>query len=277
MKHIWLIIAGLIIGLNMDAQTIIKDKEYVSGKWKKSKSPYIIEGEAKIAESKTLKIKPGVVVKFKTGDGRDYPNTNVGFLRVNGTLIAEGTAENMIKFTREGEYGNWGVVQFDSKSKNSLMKYCKLEYAKFIRSIVPDDNATGAVSVYKGYAEITNCLFVNGWVGINCKKGAYPLVKNNTIVGNQYGLECNSGSNPEVVNCILWNNEITFYNNSGSQPKLSYSLIEENPAKYGLADDGTNIIGRDPMFVSESSGNYKLKSDSPCKGKGKGGSNMGAF
>ena len=79
MKHILLIIAGLVICLSMDAQTIIKDKEYVSGKWKKSKSPYIIEGEAKIAEGKTLKIKPGVVVKFRTGDGRDYPDSDVGF------------------------------------------------------------------------------------------------------------------------------------------------------------------------------------------------------
>jgi len=277
MKHIWLIITGLFIGLSLNAQTIIKDKEYVSGKWKKSKSPYIIKGEAIIAEGKTLKIKPGVVVKFKTGDGRDYPDTDVGFLRVKGTLIAEGTTENMIKFTREGEFGNWGVVQFDSKSKNSLMKYCKLEYAMYIKTIVPGDNATGAVSVYKGYAEISNCLIVNGWVAINCKKGANPLVKNNTIAGNQYGLECNSGSNPEVLNCILWNNKNTFFNNGESQPTLSYSLIRENPAKYLLSDDGTNIVGRDPLFMSESSGNYKLKSDSPCKGKGKGGSNIGVF
>lgn len=277
MKYIWLIIAGLIIGLSIDAQTIIKDKEYVSGKWKKSKSPYIIEGEAKIAEGKTLKIKPGVVVKFRTGDKRDYPKTNVGFLRVNGTLIAEGSADDMIKFTREGQYGNWGVIQFDSKSKNSLMKYCKIEYAKFIRTIVPGDNATGAISVYKGYAEISNCVIINAWAGVNCKKGAYPLIKNNIIANNSYGLECNTGSKPEVVNCILWNNKTTFFNNGESQPTLSHSLIGENPAKYGLADDGTNIIDRNPKFISESSGNYKLKSDSPCKGKGKGGSNMGAF
>ncbi len=37
------------------------------------------------------------------------------------------------------------------------------------------------------------------------------------------------------------------------------------------------MIGRNPMFISESSGDYKLKSNSPCKGKGKGGANMGAF
>ena len=277
MKNIWLIAAGLVIGLSVNAQTIIKDKEYVSGKWKKSKSPYIIEGEAKIAEGKTLKIKAGVIVKFRTGDKRDYPKTNVGFLRVNGTLIAEGTADNMIKFTREGQYGNWGVVQFDSKSKGSVMKYCQLEYGKFIRSIVQGDNAPGAISVYKGYAEITNCLITNGWTGINCKKGAYPLIKNNTITGNEYGIECNSGSKPKVLNCIIWNNKTTFWNNGESEPKISHTLIEENPAKYGISDDGTNIIGRDPMFVSESSGDYTLKSNSPCKGKAKGGLNIGAF
>ncbi|RLD73484.1 MAG: hypothetical protein DRJ07_20765 [Bacteroidetes bacterium] len=277
MKHIWLIIAGLIIGLSVDAQTIIKDKDNVSGIWKKSKSPYIIKGEAIVPEGKTLEIKPGVVVKFKTGEGRDYPKTTVGFLRVKGTLIAEGKEKKMITFTRDGSSGNWGVIQIHSESKNSIILYCKFEYAKFIRNIVSSDNATGALSLYDSYAEITNCIFVNGWVGINCKKGAYPLVKNNTIAGNQYGLECNTGSKPEVLNCILWNNKTTFFNNGESLPTLSNSLIGENPAKYGLEDNGTNLIGRNPKFKSEQKGDYNLKSDSPCIGKGKDGSNMGAF
>ena len=147
----------------------------------------------------------------------------------------------------------------------------------YVRSIIPGDNATGAVSLYESYAEITNCLFLNGWVGVNCKGGAYPLVKNNTITGNQFGLECNSGSSPVVINCILWNNKKTFYNNGGSQPKLSYSLIEENPAKYGLEDNGTNLIGRNPKFKSEQKADFRLKPDSPCNGKGKGGSDIGAL
>ncbi len=277
MKHILLIITGLIISLSVNAQTVIKDKEKVSGVWKKSKSPYIIKGEAIVAEGTTLEVKPGVVIKFKTGDGRDYPKTTVGFLRVNGTIIAEGKAKKMITFTRDGDDGNWGVVQIHSKSKNSIFKYCKFEYSMYIRTIIPEDNATGAISVYDSYAEITNCIFTKGWVSINCKNGAYPLVKNSTIVGNQYGLECNTGSNPEVLNCILWNNKTTFFNNGESKPKLSYSLIGENPAKYGISDDGTNVIGKDPKFESESDGNFKLKSDSPCKEKGKGGANIGAF
>lgn len=277
MKQIYLVIASLLIALSVNAQTVIKDSENVSGVWKKSKSPYIIKGEAIVPEGETLTIKPGVVIKFRTGDERDYPKTTVGFLRVNGTLVAEGKKKKMILFTRDGSDGQWGVVQIHTKSKNSIFKYCKIEYAKFVRSIIPGDNATGAISVYDSYAEIINCTLVNGWVGVNCKNGAYPLVKNSTIVGNQYGLECNSASKPEVLNCILWKNNTTFYNNGKSTPKLSYSLIGENPAKYGISDNGTNVIGRNPMFISEGSDNFKLKPDSPCKGKGKDGVNIGAF
>lgn len=278
MKHILLIAVGLMIGISINAQTIIKDKDYVSGVWKKSKSPYIIKGEAIIAEGKTLKIKPGVTVMFKTGKKRDYPNTDVGFLRVKGTLIAEGSKKKMITFTREGEYGNWGLIQIDSKSKANKLRLCKIEHAMFVRTIVENDNATGAISVYGSYAEISNCIIVDGWAGINCKNEANPLVKNNVITNNQYGIECNSNSSPTVLNCIIWKNQrAAFYINNESQPKISYSLIDENPAKYGVPDDGTNLIGTDPMFTSEATGDYSLKKDSPCKGKGGGGIDIGVF
>jgi len=277
MKHILLIAIGLLFGLSVNAQTIINDKDYVSGVWKKSKSPYIIRGEAIIAEGKSLKIKPGVMVKFKTGDERDYPGSDVGFLRVKGTLIAEGNENKMIIFTREGEFGNWGVIQIDSRSKDSKLRYCKIEHSMFIRTIVADDNATGAVSVYNSYIEISNCLFVNGWVGVNCKKNADPLMKNNIFANNQYGLECNSASSPTLLNCIIWNNKTALYVNGESKPMMSYSLINENPAKYGVADDGTNLIGLDPKFSSEENGDYTLSSGSPCKGKGKNGVDIGAY
>ena len=225
-KYLSFLLIALIFGSNINAQTIIKDKEYVSGTWKKSGSPYIIEGEAVVAVGKTLKIKPGVIVQFKTGDGRDYPDTlEVGFLRVNGTLIAKGNAKKNILFTREGSYGYWGVIQIADKTHSSVLSYCKIEYSAFVKNIVRGDNATGAISAYKSNPEISNCLIIYGWVGINCKQGASPLIKNNTIVGNRYGIECNTESKPKISNSIIWNNKIVEIDRIG---KLLIFVLSNN-------------------------------------------------
>jgi len=279
-KEIYLFFILFFISANFFAQTIIKDKSYVVGTWKKSGSPYIIEGEAIVPIGKTLKIKPGVVVEFKTGDSREYSdgNSDIGFLRVLGTITAKGKANSLITFTRKGSMGNWGIVQVADKTNKSELTYCKIEYSHYIRGIVDGDNATGAISVYKCSPIISNCLIVNNfWVGINCKEGSNPKLTNNTIVGNKYGIECNTGSNPEVLNCILWKNETAFYINGDSSPKVSYSMIGENPAKYGLEDDGTNLINQNPLFSNELQGDYSLKSKSPCFKAGKGKVNIGAL
>lgn len=279
-KTYFLFFILLFFAGSLAAQTIINDKSYVSGTWKKSGSPYIVEGEAIVPIGKTLKIKPGVVVQFKTGENRDYSESSfdAGFLRVNGTLIAKGKAKKMILFTRKGMLGKWGVIQINDRTNESVLLYCKVEHSHYIRNIVEGDNATGAISVYKSSPEISNCVLVNNfWVGINCKENSTPLIKNNTIAGNKYGIECNTGSSPKVVNTIIWRNETAFYLNGGSTPKLSYSLVNENPAKYGLADDGTNLVGENPLFADEQNGDYKLKKNSPCKGKASDGGNIGAF
>ena len=278
-KYLSFLLIALIFGSNINAQTIIKDKEYVSGTWKKSGSPYIIEGEAVVAVGKTLKIKAGVIVQFKTGDGRDYPESafDVAFLRVNGTLIAKGKAKKNIVFTRKGSSGSWGVIQIADKTQNSIMSYCKVEYSGFIRTIVSNDNATGAISVYMSSPKISNCIITNSWAGINCKQGSSPLVKNNTIVSNKYGIECNTESSPKILNCIVWKNETAFYMNGGSVPSISYTLIDDNPAKYGIADDGTNLIGQNPLFKDYTRDDFTLKKNSPCKGKSNDKGNIGVF
>ncbi len=280
MNKLTLLIAALFIFQISNAQTIIKNREYVSGTWKKSGSPYIIEGEAIVEIGKTLKIKPGVVVKFKTGtDQRDYPASDfsIGFLRINGTLIAKGKKGSEITFTRKESYGNWGVIQIADKTNSSVLSYCKIEYSYYIRSIVSDDNATGAVSCYKSSPTISNCIITNSWSGINCKQNSAPTIKNNTITENEYGIECNTNSSPNIENTIIWNNSNSFFFNGESMPSFSHCLIQENPAKFGIADNGTNIIGSNPYFVDAPQGNFNLRKDSPAKGKAKDKGNIGAL
>jgi hypothetical protein len=262
-----------------NAQTVIKDKDYVSGTWKKSGSPYIIEGEAIVEYGMTLTIKPGVVVLFMTGENRDYTESSfdAGFLRVNGTLIAKGKKGSEILFSRQGSSGNWGVIQIADKTQNSILSFCKIEYSHYIRSIVKDDNATGAISCYKSNPTIEYCIITKSWSGINCKQSSNPQINHCNIVLNEYGLECNTASLPSILNSIIWKNTNALYVNGGSAPTFSYSLLQENPAKSGIEDNGTNLIGINPYFIDDSQGNFKLRKDSPCKKKAKDKSNMGVL
>ncbi|MCG9910715.1 MAG: right-handed parallel beta-helix repeat-containing protein [Flavobacteriales bacterium] len=261
-----------------NAQTVIRDKEKVSGVWSEKGAPYIIEGEAIVDFNSTLIIKPGTVITFKTGENRDYtsPDFDLGFLRVNGVINASGNKQKPIIFTRAGKNGYWGVVQIHSAQKGNILKHCKFEYGYYIRNIVNNDNATGVVSVYESAPEIVDCIMAkNGWTGINCKKGSSPLILNNTVVLNSYGIECNTESSPKIINNIVWGNESdNFYVNGGSIPLISYSLIGDLYFPEGAIDNGNNLMNLSPKFDNIS--NFRLQSDSPCVKAGKKKRNMGA-
>ncbi len=287
MKLTLLSIVALFCVTSICAQTSIVDKQEVFGTWTKGKSPYIIEGEAIIPEGKMLIIKPGVVVKFKTGEERDYSvegninrDFNLGFLRVNGTIKAEGSKKKMITFSRFGGTGFWGNIAIDSRSKDNVLKYCWFEASYYIRGVIvkTGDNATGAVSFNNSTGTVENCLFINnGWTAFNCKEGSNPLFKNNTLVGNEYAIECNTGSSPDIINTIIWTNTNTFYMNGESHPKISYSLIQGSSLVEDMKDNGNNIFGTAPEFKNPEANDYSLKKSSPAYKKGEGGANIGAL
>jgi hypothetical protein len=264
------------------AQTRIADKQEVFGKWSKSGSPYIIEGEAIVPYGKTLTVKPGTVIMFKTGEDRDYrlegelnSGFDVGFLRVRGKLIAKGKKGKMITFTKNGT-GNWGNVFFEESQGNEL-KFCKFEAAYYMRGITEFDNGTGAVSFWKSGGTVENCIFANnGWTAINCKKGSAPAIKNTTITMNTYGIESNSDSNPEIINSIIYGNETQFFINGGGSLRISYCLIQDSKLITSAVDLGKNIFRDNPQFKDEFKNDFSLKSTSPCKKAGKGGVDLGA-
>ncbi len=127
-----LVLALFIISLStLEARTYIRDGENVSGSWRKSKSPYIIKGEAIVPKGKTLTIEPGVEVQLKTGDVRSFDDDefDMGYLRVRGTIKAKGSATRPIKFTRWGSYGNWGAIYLINSKGYNTFKNCIFEHA----------------------------------------------------------------------------------------------------------------------------------------------------
>jgi hypothetical protein len=284
MKKIFFLISGLLLVCGLNSQTKIAHKQEISGTWTKSGSPYIIEGEAIIPEGATLIIKPGVLVQFKTGNEKEFyvnnrinPKFDRGFLRVNGKIIAQGKKKDFIKFMPFGS-GNWGNISVYSRNIDNLFEYCSFESSFYIISVVPEDNATGALTFNNAAGTVKNCLFAhNGWTAINCKNGSDPKIINTTIVANQYGIECNSYSKPVIENTIVWDNENSFYINGEAKPAISFSLFPSVNPNGEPIDAGNNLKGLMPEFVDANAKNYKLKKKSPALKKGRGGANIGAF
>jgi len=269
----------ILTTLWLNAQTKIVDKQEVYGTWRLSDSPFIVEGEAIVPTGKILTIEPGVVVKFKTGEERDYryddelnADFNVGFLRVNGKIIAKGTKKKHIRFIANGD-GNWGNI-FMENSQGNEFSYCLFTESYYMRSVTKSDNATGALTFINSNGNVSFCVFYNnGWTAINCKQESNPTFNNLTIVSNNYGFECNSNSKPIVNNIILWNNNTGFYINGDSEPVIYNSCIQDEYLPEGCIDKGKNLFAKDPAFIEIETGNLNLSKKSVCK-KNKIGANL---
>lgn len=107
-----------------------------SGEWSLLNSPYIVTGNVEVPENMTLRIAPGVVVKF----AGNYKMT------VYGTLEAIGKVGKRIVFTsiHDKEFGltdrptaivptkeDWGGLEFAPSSQNrSKLSYCIIRYSE---------------------------------------------------------------------------------------------------------------------------------------------------
>ena len=245
MKTIVLLLSILVIGNLVNGQTTIEDGEEVSGSWIVANSPYNILGEAIVPQGSTLTIEAGVEVKFKTGDIYNYENSNfdLGFLRVNGKLVAQGDETNTILFTRSEVDGNWGLIYFSETSDpTSIFEYCQFEYGKWIEQlIVEQDYFYGALSFYESSAVISNNVFSNNaGAGVACYSNSNCTISNNEFLSNSFGVSCEY-SIPNISDNTASNNtSYGFSAENCSEGIISNNIITENEAA-GIECDNSEI------------------------------------
>ena len=192
-----------------------------------------------IDKTATVTILPGTVVEFQ----------NNYYLRVRGSLIANGTAQDSIKFTARNHVLGWGGIRFDSVSYavQSQFSHCIFEYAyRKVETGVLYWDGGGAITIYN-YSNLAfkNCRFSdnkvdsatnNGSLYSSSNKGAaiYMMSTNSVLIEN-----CNFYRNYSsydggcihvwLGNCILNNNRfISNYARNGGALKLVYSFILAN-------------------------------------------------
>jgi len=215
----------LLIAMNCFGQTTITDNTNINGNWTVANSPYIIEGRAIVPNGQTLTIEPGVEIRLQSSTSPtpswfDYGSGNVGVIRVQGEIIANGTTTNPIIFTRNNT-GFWGTILIDENAANtSSISNCIIEYGKESRNvtgITSPVSFNGGISVFKSTVSINQNEFRNNNInGLYIREVTNSFdFSNNTFYDN--------GSNGSVIEQSTLNaiNNTYFNNSNGASGQVS--------------------------------------------------------
>jgi parallel beta-helix repeat protein len=159
--------------------------------WKKQGFPYVIDGEVYVQSTSgnTLTIEAGTVIKFTLNS-----DLYVGYSDA-GTLIAQGTSTDSIKFTTSAPSGNesagdWnGIYFYAGTGSGSIMNFCTVSYAGGYSA--PESGNITTDGPIAGRPTISNCKITNSaGYGIYITSGDTPTLTNNTFIGN-FGADTN--------------------------------------------------------------------------------------
>jgi hypothetical protein len=175
----WAILVGLV-GLSRvaGATTVAGGSLSLDTVWTAANSPYVLQGDLTVPSGKTLTIQPGVEVQLMQGDtlasGLDAGRTE---LTINGTLLAQGSAQSPIVFHYPGStaISLWYGVVAGATASSVVLTHVDIENA--LRGI--DNRAPGNV-----LALSSSLLSYNGWA-IWLQNGNITL-DSLLITGNQF-------------------------------------------------------------------------------------------
>ena len=130
-----------------------------------------------------------------------------------------------------------------------------------------------------------NVISDNGYRGITIKDGSDPEIDHNTVVNNAYdGIWIYLDANPVIHNNIVAKNgrygidTIGYYHGTDGRPTVSYNDVWGNErGSYNGIDPPATGICVDPLFADFENGDYRLQVNSPCRGAGDDGEDMGAY
>ena len=264
----YLFVLNLMLSVITFSQTIIPAGN-VSGLWKKSKSPYKINGDILVPDDSTLTIEPGVKIVFQ-----GY----YAFL-VQGTLIASGNKTDSISFTVQDTTGFsdtslysgcWKGIWFNNgytgafgkmdNNSPSALEYCSFQNVNAVKKTLSYLGQTGVIKVeYFDKISIRHCDFrncINSFQGcaITCENNSDILIENNTIHHNRtyhnYGIAgiYAISSSPTIKNNIISNNACNTYSSTAGiytsycRSKIIQNIICNNFGGALIFANSDNII-----------------------------------
>lgn len=145
--------------------------------WEPSGNPHIVKTDISVENNATLTIKPGCVVMFDPG-----VDFYCGYNGTAGAIVAEGTADSIIRFTSNiavPSPGDWQAIEIygDAMSTTSF-KYCTIEYGGSSENY-------GSFYVENFGIQILNCTISNSasYGIVTTENGYFKAFNNNVVTG----------------------------------------------------------------------------------------------
>lgn len=228
----------------------------VDATWDINGIPYVIgNGAFAVAGGVTLTIGPGVVVKFSN----NMPSTNSSLFEIDGTLLAQGTANAPITFTsfrddtvggdsnQDGAAtqpapGDWPGIYLNTTSGASRLDYVSVRYGGWTFAAGPNNynaniTARGTAAVID-HCEITRSLST--------------------------GFYADASATPTIQHCDFHDNtNFGLNNHHSSAPVLRFNTFRSHP-NYG-------VINSDPSVLLDASMNYWGSPTGPIHSSNPGG------
>ena len=162
--------------------------------WIPDNNPYSVVSNIFIEEGLTLTILPGTHIELGAVllNNENYVNgcyfmlvgeeSTAKMFWVNGRIIAEGTEQDSIVFTRDNNllYNHWGTIYFDDTSQKSSFSYCKFEYSSLI-CLSCTEEPKGALSGEISDLSIKNCTFKDNYQGMAVDDDSQMEIINNSF------------------------------------------------------------------------------------------------
>lgn len=165
------------------------DSDTIDGEvtWRAGDLPYVLKHSRTVSAGSTLTVEPGCVVKLCSAIS----------LNINGTLVADGTAEERVYLTSAADdsvggdtnndatatvpaAGSWATIDLESSSANNVIDNAVIRYACW-----DDYNNWAALRVYTNGNSITNCDFTdNKGYAIGAQPDVTLNVSGNSAGGN---------------------------------------------------------------------------------------------
>mgnify|MGYP005622231785 FL=1 len=218
-------------------------------------SPYLASGTSVVEAGATLMIEPGVEIWFPT-DAQ---------LLVQGSLLAEGTAEYPIAFRlNPNEEGPWGNIQFDAADGDNFIRHAEVEgasrgehpvhdraaVAAWFSSVTLDhvtliSNASNPVYAEHSDIQLVNCMLHSDITGdlINVRHGS-AVIDSCVFEGND-APDTDAIDYDVVDNGIVRNTLIHSFRGSNSDGidlgEGSHNILIENGLIHHCTDKGISI------------------------------------